>query len=140
MLSTTNCCESRCYLPSLRHVSARSQALAHRLKVLCCCSALLFVLNALPLQELTKSMGTFGYDILQALVNDIAPDARVSVLHGKERLLCAVCPCACCLPVAGRYSGTAYSPVHVTRKHLVEEAFMVVAVSDTAVTLIDCRT
>lgn len=28
-------------------------------------------------QELTKSMAMFGYDILQALVNDIAPDARV---------------------------------------------------------------
>lgn len=30
-----------------------------------------------PLQELTKSMAMFGYDILQALVNDIAPDAKV---------------------------------------------------------------
>lgn len=32
-----------------------------------------------PLQELTKSMAMFGYDILQALVNDIAPDAKVGV-------------------------------------------------------------
>lgn len=34
---------------------------------------------AVPLlaQELTKSMALFGYDILQALVNDIAPDAKV---------------------------------------------------------------
>lgn len=30
-----------------------------------------------PVQELTKSMAMFGYDILQALVNDIAPDAKV---------------------------------------------------------------
>jgi hypothetical protein len=32
----------------------------------------------LLMQELTKSMSMFGYDILQALVNDIAPDAKVS--------------------------------------------------------------
>lgn len=29
------------------------------------------------MQELTKSMGTFGFDILQALVNDIAPAHKV---------------------------------------------------------------
>lgn len=29
-------------------------------------------------QELTKSMSTFGYEILQALVNDIIPAAKVS--------------------------------------------------------------
>lgn len=32
----------------------------------------------LHVQELTKSMSMFGYDILQALVNDIAPDSKVS--------------------------------------------------------------
>jgi hypothetical protein len=32
---------------------------------------------SLCLQELTKSMGNFGFDILQALVNDIAPAAKV---------------------------------------------------------------
>ena len=29
------------------------------------------------LQELTKSMSVFGFDILQALVNDIAPASKV---------------------------------------------------------------
>jgi len=41
-------------------------------------------------QELTKSMGMFGYDILQALVNDIVPDARVKAamndINAAQRL------------------------------------------------------
>jgi hypothetical protein len=32
----------------------------------------------LLLQELTKSMSAFGFDILQALVNDIAPAGKAS--------------------------------------------------------------
>jgi hypothetical protein len=39
-----------------------------------------------PLQELTKSMAMFGYDILQALVNDIAPDGKVWGCGGFEGL------------------------------------------------------
>jgi hypothetical protein len=41
----------------------------------------------LRVQELTKSMAMFGYDILQALVNDIAPDAKVG--DGRSRQLTA---------------------------------------------------
>jgi regulator of protease activity HflC (stomatin/prohibitin superfamily) len=41
-------------------------------------------------EELTKSMAMFGYDILQALVNDIAPDAKVKVamntINSEQRL------------------------------------------------------
>jgi hypothetical protein len=50
-------------------VAARVVSLIKPL-LLCCCAV----------QELTKSMAMFGYDILQALVNDIAPDARVSLV------------------------------------------------------------
>jgi regulator of protease activity HflC (stomatin/prohibitin superfamily) len=41
-------------------------------------------------EELTKSMAMFGYDILQALVNDIAPDAKVKAamndINAAQRL------------------------------------------------------
>jgi hypothetical protein len=44
---------------------------------LCSCGVLHAWFTPLFLQELTKSMGNFGFDILQALVNDIAPAAKV---------------------------------------------------------------
>ena len=38
-------------------------------------------------EELTKSMGSFGFVIIQALVNDIDPAARVKVQRGPAALV-----------------------------------------------------
>jgi hypothetical protein len=47
------------------------------LPAVCLCTVLRAFFACCCLQELTKSMGNFGFDILQALVNDIAPAAKV---------------------------------------------------------------
>lgn len=56
------------------HVVVRQKSAPH---LLLCCTKTEKCHVARCLQELTQSMGQFGYDILQALVNDIAPDAKV---------------------------------------------------------------